>query len=153
METWPELLPILKPHEKNEFQRFVTAGESWFTLEFRHSTKWSVSRDDIPQKVKQQIGTRKFVLTVVWGIDGFYVIELTTKQHNYIAQYFCSDILESLLLAVSPDGRKPHCHRLSLRLDNCRVHRSKASEKFFAENSIIRVPHPPYSPDFAPFDS
>jgi transposase len=36
-----------------------------------------------------------------------------------------------------------------LHLDNYRVHRSKASENFFAENSVIRVPYPPYSPDLA----
>jgi hypothetical protein len=54
--------------------------------------------------------------------------------------------LEPLLLAVFPDGRKPHSRRLSLHLDNCRVHRSKTSENFFTENSIIPVPHPPYSP-------
>jgi hypothetical protein len=46
-------------------------------------------------------------------------------------------ILEPLLPVVFPDGRKPHSRRLSLHLDNGRVHRSKASESFFAENSII----------------
>jgi hypothetical protein len=70
METCRELFPILEADEKNKFQRFVTGDESWFTLEFHHSTKWSASRDDIPQKVKQQIGTQKLILTVFWGIDG-----------------------------------------------------------------------------------
>jgi hypothetical protein len=39
METCRELLPILKTHEKNKNQRFVTGGESWFTLEFHHFRK------------------------------------------------------------------------------------------------------------------
>jgi hypothetical protein len=58
--------------------------------------------------------------------------------------------LERLSLAGFPNGRKPHSHRLRLHLDNCHVYRSKASENFFAENSIILVPHPLYSPDLAP---
>jgi DNA-binding transcriptional ArsR family regulator len=43
METFRELLTILKAHEKTKFQRFVTGNERWYTLEFHHSTKWSVS--------------------------------------------------------------------------------------------------------------
>jgi hypothetical protein len=58
METYRELLPILKVCEKKKFQRFVTEDESWFTLESHHSAKLSVLRDDVPQKVKQQIGTK-----------------------------------------------------------------------------------------------
>jgi hypothetical protein len=152
IETCRELLPILKVHDKDKFQRFVIEDESWFTLEFHHSTKWSISRDDVPQKAKQQTATQKFILTVVWGIDGFNVVDLITEQHSYNTQYFLSHILEPLLLAVFPDSRKPHSCQLSLQLDNCCVHRSKASENFFAENSIIRVRHPPCSPDFAPPD-
>jgi hypothetical protein len=92
------------------------------------------------------------MLTVIWGIDGFHVVDLMTEQHDYNTQHFLSHILESLLFAVFPDGRKPHSRRVSLHLDNCRVHRSKASENFFAENSIIRVLHSPYSPHLVPSD-
>jgi hypothetical protein len=150
METGPALLPILKAQGKHKFERFVTGDESRFTLELHHSTKWSVSRDDRPQKVKQQIGTQNFMLTVIWGMDGFHLLDLMTEQHSYTTQYFLSHILESLLLALFPDGCKPHFHCLSLHLDNLRLHCSRASENFFAENSIMRVPHPPYCSDLAP---
>jgi hypothetical protein len=65
MEICQELLHILKACDKDKVERFVTWDESRFTLEFHHCTKWSVSRDDIPQKVKQQIGIQKFMLTVI----------------------------------------------------------------------------------------
>jgi hypothetical protein len=80
------------------------------------------------------------MLTVICGIDGFYVVDLMAEQHSYNTQYFLGHILEPLLLAVFPDDRKPHSRQLSLHLGSCCVHRSKASVKFFAENSIIRVP-------------
>jgi hypothetical protein len=76
------------------------------------------------------------MLTVSWGIDGFHVVDLMTEQHSCNTQYFLSHILESLLLAVFPDGRKLHSRWLNLHLDNCCVHRSKASENFLAENYI-----------------
>jgi hypothetical protein len=82
IETCRELLPILEAHDKHKFQRFVTGDESRFTLEFHNSAKWNISRDDVPQKVKQQIGNQKFMLTIIWGIDGFHVVDLMTEQHN-----------------------------------------------------------------------
>jgi hypothetical protein len=77
------------------------------------------------------------MFAIIWRIDGFHIVDLMTEQHSYNAQYLLSHILEPLLLAVFPDGRKPQFRRLTLRLDNCRVHRPKASENCFAENSII----------------
>jgi hypothetical protein len=123
MVTSRELLSILKAHEKKKSQRFVTGDESWFALEFHHSAKWSVSRDDVPQRLKQQIGTQKFMLTVIWGIDGFHFVDVMTEQRSHSTQYLLSHILEPPLLAVFPDGRKSHSRRLRLHFDDCRIYR------------------------------
>jgi histone-lysine N-methyltransferase SETMAR len=37
-------------------------------------------------------------------------------------------------------------------LDNCRVHFSKVAEQFLEANDILRILHPPYSPDLARSD-
>jgi hypothetical protein len=118
IETCRELSLILKAHENNKFQRFVTGDESSFPLEFHHSTKWSVSRDDVLQKIKQQIETQKSMLTVIWEIDGFHVADLMTEEHSYNIPYYLSHILEPLLFALFPDDCKQHSCRLSLHLDN-----------------------------------
>jgi hypothetical protein len=80
------------------------------------------------------------MLTVIWGIDGIHVVDLMTEQHSYNIQYFFSHTLESLLLAVFPDGRKPHSRRLSLHLDNCRIHCLKASEHFSLKILLFEYP-------------
>jgi histone-lysine N-methyltransferase SETMAR len=92
------------------------------------------------------------MLSVLWGTDEFYTVNMMTERHSYNTQYFVSHILEPLMLAVFPGRRRSHSRLLSLHLDNCRVHRSKVSENSLAENYIIRVPHLPYSPDLAPSD-
>jgi hypothetical protein len=46
-----------------------------------------------------------------------------------------------------PDGRRPHPKRLTVHLDNCSVQTSGASEVDLAEHSMIRLKHPPYSPE------
>jgi hypothetical protein len=58
--------------------------------------------------------------------------------------------MEGLLLAIFPDGPKLHSRQLSTHLDNSHIHRAKASNAFCAENDIVRVLDPAYSPDFAP---
>jgi hypothetical protein len=44
-----EVLPMLEGLEKGQFRNVMTGDESWFTLQFQHSAKWDVSRDDVPQ--------------------------------------------------------------------------------------------------------
>jgi hypothetical protein len=70
------------------------------------------------------------MLAIIWGIDRYHVVDLMTEQHSHNTQYSLSHILEPLLLPVFPDGRKPNSRWPSLHVDNCRVHRSKASESF-----------------------
>jgi hypothetical protein len=82
MEICRELFLILEPQEKGQLQRFVSGDESRLTLEFRHSTRWSVVRNDVPQKAKHQIAIQKFTLTVIWGIDGFHIVSPMTEQHS-----------------------------------------------------------------------
>jgi histone-lysine N-methyltransferase SETMAR len=102
--------------------------------------------------VRQQIGTKQFMLTVIWEVESFHVVDLMTSQRCSNSEYFVNHILALMVANVFPRGRISHTRRLQLHLDNCRVHFSKATEHFITENHIGRVPHPPYSPDLAPSD-
>jgi hypothetical protein len=62
-------------------------------------------------------------LTIVWGIDGFHVINLMTND-RYSTHCSPNNVMEPLLRVVFADGWKPHSHRPGVYLDNCRVHRS-----------------------------
>jgi hypothetical protein len=57
-----------------------------------------------------------------------------------------------LLAKVFLEGRKGHALGLSVYMDNFRVHFSNTSKQFFDGNSLVPVPHPPYSSDLAPSD-
>jgi hypothetical protein len=81
------------------------------------------------------------MLAVIWGIDGFHVIDPTAQQHNYNRHSFLSNVMEPLLRAIFPDGRKVHSRGLRVHLENCHGHRSKASQNFFVGNDIVRIPH------------
>jgi hypothetical protein len=72
--------------------------------------QWSLSREDVSERVRQQIGTKKFILTVIWGANGFHVADLMTSQRSFNSEYFISRVLDSMVAKVSPRGRIPHIH-------------------------------------------
>jgi hypothetical protein len=89
------------------------------------------------------------MLTVIWGVDSFHVIDLMISQRSFNSEYFDIHVLAQMIVKVFPRGRIPHTCRLQFHLHNYRVHFSKATEQFITENHIGRVPHPPYNLDLA----
>jgi hypothetical protein len=147
-----ELLPLLERTEANKFRNILAGDESWFMLEHQHAVTWGLSREDVSEGVRQQAGTKKFMLTIIWGVDGFHAVILMTSQRSLNSEYFVSHVLAPMVAKVFPRGRIPRTRQLQLHLDNCRVHFSKATEQFIIENHIGRAPHPSYSLDLAPSD-
>jgi hypothetical protein len=45
-----ELLPLLESMAANKFRTIVMSDESWFTLESQHSAKWSIHREESPER-------------------------------------------------------------------------------------------------------
>jgi hypothetical protein len=43
--------------EVNKFRNILTGEESWFMLEYQHAVKWSLSREDGSERMRQQTGT------------------------------------------------------------------------------------------------
>jgi hypothetical protein len=41
--------------EANKFRNIFTSDESWFMLEYQHAMKWNLSREDVSERVRQQI--------------------------------------------------------------------------------------------------
>jgi hypothetical protein len=85
-------------------------------------------------------------------VKGFHVVDLMTSQDQFNSQSFVEHGMVPLVQEIFPHGRNGRALRLHLHLDNCRVHFSKVAEQFFEANDILRILHPPYSPDFAPSD-
>jgi hypothetical protein len=52
------LLLLLEQMEADKLRNIVMGDESWFTLELRYSTKWSVSREDVPEKARLRINIK-----------------------------------------------------------------------------------------------
>jgi hypothetical protein len=79
-------------------------------------------------------------------------VDLTLSECRFKAQHFVEDVMTPLVQTVISQGKTRYAPRLNVHLDNCRVHFSKVTEQFLIENQLLHVPHPPYSPHFAPSD-
>jgi hypothetical protein len=44
--------------EANKFLNILTGNEGWFLLKYQHAVKWSVSLEEVSERVRQQIGTK-----------------------------------------------------------------------------------------------
>jgi hypothetical protein len=66
-QKYQELPPLLEKMEANKFRSILTGNEDWFMLEYQHALKWSLSREDVSERVRQQIGTKNIMPTVIWG--------------------------------------------------------------------------------------
>jgi hypothetical protein len=91
--------------QRIRFRDIITSDESWFYLEYHHASQWSVSRDEVPQRVGPAFGTAKFMLTAIWSVNGFHLRDLMPSQCIFNAQYFVEHVMVLLIQTVFPQGR------------------------------------------------
>jgi hypothetical protein len=72
----------------------------------------------------------KVMLTMVWGIDGFHVVNMMQPGRRFNIEDFRTHSMDPFLVKIGPEGRKSYALRLSAQLNNCRVHDSNASKQF-----------------------
>jgi hypothetical protein len=96
--------------------------------------------------------TAQFMLTAIWGTNGFHLLDLMPSQCRVNTQCFVEHVMAPLVQTVFPQGRTRHTPRLNVHLNGCCIHFSKVMEQFFIENQLLHVVHPSYGPDWASSD-
>jgi hypothetical protein len=91
------------------------------------------------------------MLTVAWTPLGFHLIKVLEKNRKFNTGYYIAEILEPLsqCRSIETAGNE---RKLLMHADNARPHTDKLSTQYFNDNRMKSAPHPPYSPDLAPWD-
>jgi histone-lysine N-methyltransferase SETMAR len=91
------------------------------------------------------------MLIVFFNIRGIVHLEFATKGQTVNAEFYCS-VLHRLREDIRQ--KQPEMWHAGNWLfhDNASAHRVLVTCEFLAHNSIITLPHLPYSPDLAPCD-
>jgi hypothetical protein len=103
IQKYQELLPLLERIEEHKFRNILTDDKSWFMLGYQHAVKWSLSHEDVSERVRQQIGT-KVMLTVIWGVDDFHVVDQMTLQRSFDSEYSVTHVLALMFAKAIPRG-------------------------------------------------
>ncbi len=136
-------------------KRVITADESWFYLENPRSRlaemQWMEKGEQRPQIPKRSRTCRKAMLIAFFDCHGLvfrhWILNGTVNTQVYVY------VLRQLRLAIRNRRRNLWRNRTQqpylLHDDNASCHTSTGTVNYQAANGIVRVPHPPYSPDLA----
>jgi hypothetical protein len=111
-----------------------------------------LAKDEVATKIKTDIPSKTFMLTVTWNPHGFYVIDRLSTFATINSTYYITTIPQPLHQVFSPQWRNLHGEQLIPHVDNDSVHRSATTESFIQIRDMVSVSHPLYSPDLAPRD-
>ena len=142
---------LLSELESGDISNVITCDESWFYHEYSPEGRWAKTAEEVAPRAKLSIGSKKTMLTVFWGIKGFYLIDFMESGKRFDSSYAClllSRLDESLKKNPSSHGLRG----MRIHWDNARPHVSASTRDMVKSLGAQILPHPPYSPDLAPSD-
>lgn len=147
-----QIIEILENNKRDNFYNIITGDQSWFYYRYDPKGRWLFHDEDAYEAPVTTIDRKKIMLTVFWNPSGFLVVDFLPEGQKYNSEYFIDNILIPLRSEIDKKLKKKTQSKFYLHLDNCKVHTSKITSEKIKELDLIKVPHPPYSPDIAPSD-
>jgi hypothetical protein len=111
---------------------------------------WALVKDEVAMKTRTGIQSKKFMLTVMWTLHGFHVIDRLPTGAKSNSTHYTTNGLEPFHQTFFPQGRNSHGKRLVVRVDNCSFYKSVTTEWFMKTRDMVSTAYPSYSPDLAP---
>jgi len=142
---------LKKLRTRNVFKNIITGDEAWFFFDNPADAQWARSVDEVQRNVNRTIQSKKVMLTILWGVDSFYILEALPGSQKFDSDYFIS-ILKKLKKEYCKIKKKMSVQGVYLHLDNAKVHTSMATVATAKKLGFTMLKHPSYSPDIAPSD-
>ena len=129
----------------------ITVDESWFYYSYTNEGQWAASAADVDVRARWSLNSQKSMVTVMWGVRGFLVIDILPDGRKFDAEYAAS-LLDKLDTELHKTRPVMGSSKMTLHWDNARPHRSALATAATRRLKMSQLPHPPYSPDLAPSD-
>ena len=95
---------------------------------------------------------KKFTLTIVWETGGVAVVNACDGGLRINSSNFCENTIAATIRWCKHKRKVGGVESFLFHMDNAPCHNSTATKEYLEENKVIRMEHPPYSPDLAPCD-
>jgi hypothetical protein len=102
------MLPLLHAAQRDGWHHLVSGDESWFFFDTSPRRIWTLSRDDVATKPRQQIQSKKCIFMIISHRTGFGVIDRLPKDAKMNSAYFITGMLTPVEETIFPQGRAPH---------------------------------------------
>ena len=152
MEQSKALSQILKASKHYSFHNILTGDQKWFFLYYSNNGAWLDFDEKPPQMIDDHISHEKVIVTIVWGVYGFFIVDFLPKDESYNSEYFIANILEPLSNQRQDIWKYSKRRKMWLHLDNAKVHNSKLTSEKYDILGFKRALHPAYLPDIVPSD-
>jgi histone-lysine N-methyltransferase SETMAR len=136
--------------------RIVTGDETWVHYHQpetkKASKEWRHSSSPKLKKFHTQPSVGKVMLTLFWDGQGV-ILEHYMPRGNTVTSVTYADLLKNHLHpAIKSKRRGLLSTGVLLQHDNAQPHTACSNVATIQDLSFACLPHPPYSPDFAPSD-
>lgn len=96
VEQSKALAEILIASKHESFRNVITGDQKWFNFYNGSSGAWLDIDQKPPQMVDGHISSKKVMVTIIWGVYGFFIVNFLPEGESYDSEYFISNILEPL---------------------------------------------------------
>jgi len=132
-------------------EKTITGDQAWFYFDNPADEQWAASPEDVQRNASRTLQSKKVMVTILWGLKGYYIVEALPVDQKYNSIYFVK-LLQKLRDNLKATRGFKRIKIFYLHLDNAKVHRSQYTTEQAEELGFKMLPHPPYSPDLAPSD-
>jgi hypothetical protein len=89
------MLSFLSAAERDGWHHLMAGDESWFFLNTSPRRMWTLSRDYVVTKPRLDISSKKFIFTIMWNPNGFYIVDRLPNDTKMTSAYFLTNVLIS----------------------------------------------------------
>jgi hypothetical protein len=147
-----KLLSMLGMNVEDDFEGIATSDESWFQYSSNSDSMFSDSRENVLPRIRQDISASQTMITIFFTSRRLLVLEALPKGTKFNQDYFIQCIYPRLYREKTRISRKTDFPAFLVHMHNSMCHNGRKVSEKFAQRSIERAPHPPYSPDISPCD-
>jgi histone-lysine N-methyltransferase SETMAR len=152
VEASTELVQILNDLEADSFDGITTGEESWFQYLYESSAMFVKSPREVISRTRKEMGVKRTLFTIFFTNRNVLIAEYVPTGQKYSQDYFMSDILPELEREKLRYKRRKQGVTLYVHMDHSKSHDGRKIRATFDTRSLVRSPHPPYSPDLSPCD-
>jgi hypothetical protein len=82
------VLTALTECKPTEFEQVVTGDESWFFMYYARGSVWTVSRGDLPHRIKHKSEPGKSLISIPWSKTAIHSLCDAPKRTTYNTAFF-----------------------------------------------------------------